>query len=442
VHFPTLVRTRLEHVRNARRSPGEIKQLQIAKFRRLVRHAVTTSEYYRQVVADRRIDIAHCRPEEFPVMTKQILVENFDRIVTVPTITKSAVGAFLERSKDSFELFNGQYYVVMTSGTSGTRGYVAYSKRDWARGATQGLRINPPQLGKCRLAYFARTDGHHVGASFATSTQRWPLSMVYSASLFDLEEAIVAVTERLNRFRPTVLMGYPSAIAALAREQARGALDICPQWIQASGEPVTKTDREFIQSTFGVPLTNVYSCTEHMVMGFARPEFDGMYLLEDDLIFEINEDHVLVTNLFNHTTPLIRYRVNDMLTPRPDERRMFPFTKVAEIVGRGEVTATFTNRHGVDDIVSAIQVADLSADNVHAIQLRVADKTSCVVSVCLDRGLGERARTEALRAVEDGFAKLFAKKQMENVRLTIEEKADLPRDPGSGKVALVVHASS
>jgi phenylacetate-CoA ligase len=235
-------------------------------------------------------------------------------------------------------------------------------------------------------------------------------------------------------------MGYPSSLAALAREPLRGALGGRPKWIQCSGEPVTKGDRDLIQSAFGVGLTNVYSCTEHMMLGIARPEFDGMYLLEDDLIFEIKDGYTLVTNLFNYTTPLIRYRIDDALEKKADATGLLPFTKVEEIVERAELTATLTNRHGVDDILHASQVADIFDDNVSGFQLRVVDKTCCVVAVCLRPQPDGAAQKSALRDAENQVAALFARKEMGNVRVSVQELAELPRDPRSGKMKFVVHA--
>ncbi len=440
MHFPTLVSKRLEHIRNARRSRAEIDALQLRKFRRLVRHAVAHSPYYRDLVDARRIDVDTCCVEDFPPLTKGDLIANLDRILTVPAITRTAITEFLERSHDSFELFQGEYYVVNSSGTSGMPGYIAFSRRDWARGIAHALRVNPPSLGRRRVAYFARTKGHAVGVSFATSTKRWPLSLIYDVALFDLNERLANVIEGLNRFRPTILMGYPSALTALAGEQRRGALRVQPKWVQSSGEPVTPGDRALIESTFGAPFTNVYSCTEHMLMGFSRSEFEGMYLFEDDLIFEMAADHTLVTNLFNFTTPLIRYHMNDTLVPVADSVRALPFTKIAEIVGRGEMGVHFTNAHGVDDVIQPSAVAVLHAKNVRGFQVYVTGKTSCALRVCLDHGLDEDARRAALSTIHAGFRDLLATKEMGNVALALEEVTEFPRDERSGKFRIVAYA--
>jgi phenylacetate-CoA ligase len=441
VHLPTLIRTHLEHRRNATLARPQIEHQQMLKFRRLVRHAAARSPYYGDLVRERRIDVETCRPADFPELTKAELIEHFDRIVTDPSITTAAIGDFLSRSNDSFELFRGKYYVVYTSGTTGAPACMVYSGRDWARGMAQSLRINPPHLGKRRLAYFAWAEGHPAGASFATSSQRWPLSLVYALALFHVNEPIAAVVNGLNGFQPTILMGYPSSLLVLADEQARGALRIHPRWVQCSGEPIGQAGRERLESAFGVALTNVYSATEHLLMGFSRPGFDGMYLFEDDLMFELQPDRTVVTNLFNRTVPLIRYRMDDVLTPTTDDVRALPFTKVAEVVGRGDVAAVFTNRHGVDDVVDPLPILSMAAPSVRGFQVHIEHKTACTLHVLLDSAAGHPARQSALQALHEEFARLLAKKDMGNVQVSAKEVAGLTRDVRSGKLRMIVHAA-
>ena len=52
------------------------------KFRALVRHAHAHSRYYAGIIRDRALDVETCMPADFPVLTKSILMANFDDIVT------------------------------------------------------------------------------------------------------------------------------------------------------------------------------------------------------------------------------------------------------------------------------------------------------------------------------------------------------------------------
>jgi phenylacetate-coenzyme A ligase PaaK-like adenylate-forming protein len=235
-------------------------------------------------------------------------------------------------------------------------------------------------------------------------------------------------------------LGYPTALAILAEKQREGRLRIAPQQLRTSGEPLRDADRERIERAFGAPLFNTYVCTEHLVMGLSRAEYGGMYLFEDDLIFELAADHTLVTNLFNHTLPLIRYRMNDVLVAQEDDRGLLPFTKL-EIVGRNEHTPIFTNEHGEDDFVSAPVIIAFSVKNVRRFQLELIGRTACVLRVCLSEGLDVRQRNQTLQDAHARFGALLAQKEMRNVRYEVEAVDDLPPDPKTGKFRLIVPAN-
>ena len=53
MQLSTLIRTRLEHMRNERRTPEQIQTQQLRKFRRLAKHAARHSPYYRNIIETR-----------------------------------------------------------------------------------------------------------------------------------------------------------------------------------------------------------------------------------------------------------------------------------------------------------------------------------------------------------------------------------------------------
>lgn len=440
MRLTTLIRTRLEHVRNERSTRARIEARQLKKFRRLVTHAARHSPYYQDIIKARGIDVDHCVPQDFPVLTKTGLMDNFDQIITDRTVTRRQIAHFLEGSKDSFELYDNRYYVLHSSGTSGEVGYMVYSCHEWARGLSGGLRVNPPGFGRRRLAYLGATEGHFAGVSFATSTQRSATRWIYDVATYDINAPLGPTLDGLNAFQPTTLMGYATALAMLAEKQLEGRLEIAPGQIQSSGEPVTHAVRERVEQVFGVPLLNVYSPTEHLIMGLDRPEYDGMYLFEDDLIFEFGSSHALVTNLFNFTMPLIRYRMSDVFAPAEDDIQALPFIKV-DVVGRNENAPIFLNEHGEEDFIHPIIVAEFFAKNLRRFQLELEDRTRCTFRICLEPGLSVPERERTTCEVREKFGAILAQKEMRNVHYRIEVVDDLPVDPRTGKFRLIVPAA-
>src|SRR5215470_6160924 len=158
--------------RERKLSRPEFEVMKLEKFRKLVRHVNERSPYYRRIIAERKIDIDRCVPGDFPVLTKTLLMQNFDEIATERGVTKEAIADFLTRSHDPRELFLGKYRVIHTSGSSGEVGYFVYSRKDWLRGSYWGPRQRPPprkRKGKFRLGYYAAIDGHYAGVTMIAS---------------------------------------------------------------------------------------------------------------------------------------------------------------------------------------------------------------------------------------------------------------------------------
>ncbi|EUA32939.1 hypothetical protein I553_8976 [Mycobacterium xenopi 4042] len=159
--FLTLLAKQRELRRNTKMSRPELEAIKLEKFRRLVRHIKAKSPYYAEIVKEHGINPEICVPQDFPVLTKSMLMANFDRIVTDRKITKHAIAEFLTRSTAPNELLFGEYHVVHTSGTSGEVGYFLYSERDWVQGIAalgRNLAQERPvrkRSGRFRIAYYA-----------------------------------------------------------------------------------------------------------------------------------------------------------------------------------------------------------------------------------------------------------------------------------------------
>src|SRR5262249_52675745 len=142
------------------------------------------------------------------------------------------------------------------------------------------------------------------------------------------------------------------------------------------GEPLLPEVKSYLEHIFQAPVVNVYASSEHLIMGMTLPGSNDMYLLEDDLIFELHEDHTCITNLFNPTMPLIRYRMDDVLRPCNDGSKQYPFIKVKQLIGRYEDAFLFTNSRGQEDFIHPIVIVELIVKGLDAWQIVIIDKTS------------------------------------------------------------------
>jgi len=446
-----LIRKLMELRENARMTREQFAAMKLAKFRQLVRHAAQNAPYYAELIRERSIDIDHSTPADFPPLTKGMLMAQFDRIVTDRRITKQGIADFLTRSHDPLELLLDEFRVIHTSGSSGEVGYFVYSPADWARGVAQGLRQRRRRarlrrrrrFGRMRFAYYGAIGGHFAGITMMRAASRGLARLLMRAAYYEVNNPLPETIAALNEFQPDFLAGYTGALTILAGKQREGVLRIAPIAIATAGESLSATDKTTLEEAFGCEATNGYGSSEHLMMGFAFPGGSTMILHDDDLIYEMFEDHTLVTNLFNYTLPLIRYRMADVLRPvasRSDPSS--PYLEIESLVGRTELIPKFINEEGTEDFISPHTINEIFVAGVSRFQMRLTGPAAFRFAVCLDEVLTPQQRDEAVQRLQQRLCELLEQKRMSNVKFTVEVVDHLAVDPRTRKFQLIVRSDA
>jgi phenylacetate-CoA ligase len=426
---------------------AELEALKLRTFRELVRHANAHAPYYANIIRQRGIDVSTCVPADFPVLTKSILMANFDDIVTDLRLSKRVVADFLGGSADPREMLFDDITVMHTSGTSGEVGYFLCAPADYkrlrraARANRQAFRSLLPRLGlrlsRIRVAFYGATGGHFAGATSIASMQRGLARFFIDARSFEVNARLPDVVGRLNHFRPDILWGYTTALRMLGDEQQAGRLDIKPVALAATGEMVTSADLRFLSGAFGgAAAASIYACTEHMLLGISNPGTDTMTLLDDNLIFEFHEDHSIITNLFNFTMPLIRYRMSDILRPvsAPGARRIV----IENLVGRTEQMPTFVNGAGTKDFISPHTINEIFVAGVTRFQMQITGPASFRFPICVEAQLDGAKRGAAVAGVRARLTEILEQKGLGNVTFEVPVVADIPVNERTRKFQLIV----
>jgi len=87
--------------------------LQDLRFRHLLRHAVDKSEFYRQLY--RGIDVDHCRLADLPIVTKSVMMDNFDRFITDARIQLAEIQEWIA-DKDNYGKLSDFLYFQKPNG--------------------------------------------------------------------------------------------------------------------------------------------------------------------------------------------------------------------------------------------------------------------------------------------------------------------------------------
>jgi phenylacetate-coenzyme A ligase PaaK-like adenylate-forming protein len=249
----------------------------------------------------------------------------------------------------------------------------------------------------------------------------------------------------LNAFRPELMLVYPSVGALLAEEQLSGRLQIDVRAITTASELCTPQMSERMLEAFRVRPKEFYATTEGL-MGSECEAGGGIHLFEDQTIVEnVDEDgrpvpdgergsRLLVTNLYNHVLPLIRFEVSDVAT------------LASEVCECGRRSRRMTTLHGRADDVLYLPGAE-SAVAVHPLQFDIVTADRAVrefqivqqgprllLRVALREGTAVPDASQRLR--ERVIERLFTLGVRDTV-VAVETCDGIPR-VGGGKLQMVV----
>ena len=146
-------------------------------------------------------------------------------------------------------------------------------------------------------------------------------------SALDMTDSVMAGYVRLmNRKKPRVIVGYPSALHLLAqhiRQHSASRLQFTPKGLVATAETLLPHQRHLIQEVFGAPVINEYGARDGGLLAYECPE-GGLHVVAENVFLEIDpltadensptRGDVLVTNLDSFAYPFIRYRLGDQVT--------------------------------------------------------------------------------------------------------------------------------
>ena len=424
---------------------AELEAAKEQKFRALIRHACR-APYYADIIRERGLDVNTCRAGDFPVLTKTLLMANFNAIVTDPRVTKQVIADFLSRSTDPKERLFDDLTVMHTSGTSGEVGYFLYAPADFARSRAAFLRNRKvfrgvfPSFGwrfrRIRVAFYGATGGHFAGVTGVASMQRGMRGLFLDARAFEVNTPLPDVIGKINDFQPDALWGYTTALKMLGDQQRDGMLNIKPVAVAATGEMVTSADLQFLSQAFtGARALSMYACTEHMMLGISNPDGETMTLMDDNLIFEFYDDHSVITNLFNYTLPLIRYRMSDILRPvsAPGARRIV----IQNLVGRTEQMPVFVNAAGTQDFISPHTINEIFVEGVTRFQMQITGPSSFNFPICVEAALNDGQRAAAAAGVKMRLGEILAQKGLGNVTFEVPIVADIRVNERTRKFQLI-----
>lgn len=347
----------------------EMKNISDKRFKKLLRHALTHSAFYKKFYADHGIflkDVDQLKMEDLPFTTKKILMENFDEVSCNKKLKFREIEQYLQNAVDSNVWYQKNFKIIKTSGSSGSYGVFPYHKKSIdlikALMINRVSQVTPNPFRKIRFAILVETNGLLAGVTFLNSAPK----IFYETLLISVQESQQSINKKLNDFKPDIISGYANTLFLCAHEQLASRLNIHPKQISCSGEPLTNEAKQVIKKAFNIEATNAYCASESFYMASSTQECQNLHVAYDWNIFEVidesgkvvannNLGNAVLTNLYNYSFPLIRYKTNDKLAidfcSCKDCNSIFPV--ITQMEGRIEDNFRFIRSDGTEEYISS-----------------------------------------------------------------------------------------
>jgi phenylacetate-CoA ligase len=371
---------------------------------------------------------------ELPVMTKEQMMAGFDELVTDRRLTRARAEQQLVASADGPGLLYDQYVCLASGGSSGRRGLFVQTVGEYAEFSASVLRramarvsaAGGPPPGGLPVAIVAAASPVHSSGFAAAVARGYPVRMIPVPATLPAGE----IVRRLNDAQPPALLAHTSALMLLAGEQRAGRLRISPRSITAMSELLTGQDRNVVRDAFGVPPVDQFVSTEGLV-GHSEPGGAVLTFATDLCIAELVDARnrpvadgvpsakVLLTNLHNHTQPLIRYELTDQFIRHPAAGN--PYLGAA-VQGRADEAFRYGTVTIDPLVIRTVMVRTPNAAEYQVRQTNAGIDVTVVADGPLDHAALASALEHSLRAAG-----------LPDPRAHVHQVAEIGRHPQTGK---------
>mgnify|MGYP001562070819 FL=1 len=226
----------------------QLEAYQAEALRRLREYAYARSPFYQkfhQGLTERPL-------HELPVLTKAMMMDHFDELVTDRAVRLAAVRAHAANDREG-QRFLDRYWVNATSGSRGHPGFFLFDLEEWTTVLASfarshewaGIKVNLSH--RMKMASVASISPWHMSAQVGATLKSWWMPALRLAA----SEPLETIVQRLNDWQPEMLVSYASMARILAEEQIAGRLRIQPHVVYTSSEVLTEATRQRIESAWG-----------------------------------------------------------------------------------------------------------------------------------------------------------------------------------------------
>lgn len=305
-------------------------------------------------------------------------------------------------------------------------------------------KVNP--FKRKKIAYIGTMGGHYASITTISDIPH----ILFKVLTVSINNSIEHICHKVDCFQPDVLIGYASGLEMLAHQQDAGRLNIAPGKIFSSADPLTPAIKTNIEKAFGVTPVNIYTASEIMTFSVECELHRRLHYFNDWFDVQLVNDNLrpvkagrpgrlVVTNLYNYTQPLIRYRMDDeiVLSSEPCPCG-WPFGVIEKIAGRSEQTLWFTKADGTREFIHPMVLIGFFVRGLEKFQFIQNENNRLTVKAVIS---GEK--DDIVPAIHKRMNEILSQKDLnDTVKIEVKLVEDIPKDPKTGKFRLIVPYSN
>ena len=293
-------------------SRKELDELQGRRLNEIVEHAYASSSYYRK-----RLDAAGTSPSQ---------IREVSDITKLPFLSKDDVRNNLESGLISDAIPRKKMLKINTSGSTG-RPFTIFADQSQLEvrfaSTIRALEWTGWRFGDRQARLWHQTIGMSKTQIIREHIDAWFMKRLFVPAFEISPQNIEIFVDRIRNHKPVLVDGYAESLNFLATYVHSGkSPGFSPLAIMSSAQALPSNTRGIIEKGFNTNVFDKYGSREFSGIAYECLAHAGHHVVDECYIVELLVDgrpaqpgevgEIVITDLFNRATPMIRYRIGDL----------------------------------------------------------------------------------------------------------------------------------
>lgn len=314
----------------------KLEELQMEKFKKLLKHAYNNVPYYYKLFKNHGLKLKDIQTRKditkIPFLTKDIVRKNFKDLIDRNIRQKDLVRSHTSGTTGSpFEFYMDKYTQAFY------RAHIIRHRRWW------GYNYKEPCASFGGKVIVPLQQERHPFWRYD-----YPEKLIVFSSFHLKPKFINSMIKFIQKKNIQCIKGYPSNLFILAQYLHNKKIILPMKWVFTGSEPILPYMQEIIENQFATKIADFYGQSEEVARAYQCPKQEGYHIATESTFIEIiksnnnpagSEEYgeIVGTSLTNFAMPFIRYKTGDItkvLTENCSCGKQLPL--IDQIIGKFE----------------------------------------------------------------------------------------------------------